>query len=448
MKNTFPFIPSVQESTQSSLNRDLYAQSLDLYEEKKYIQAFHTLLDCLNPDCRKKFGNSEGTEFHLPNGSIVIHIRIEQDMIHIGADFLDLPEKGRVAMLRQVADLNINKLLLPRFVKKGNRLKMEYSCLLAESHPHKIYEILQNICYIGDKYDDEFCSKFHATTCYKPQVTARPEDTQSRVYDAIQTLGHSALEAVKEYNGQRRYGYSWNILKIVFYQISYFACPQGQLSNEFDKAVDDMNEELPVQELVAKGTEFLEKLLAMPKEKVLEDIYSVDVLISPKRASSLQNIQENFEEVYEEAIGAIQSKDFERAAVRITCKFYEAYFYNDMQDDINAVLVKALKEAAEKPFEEAANILYTAIDNIMEGELEPDYGVFDAMDNPIAKQMMEQASATAAAMQEKMTETMGSEDIQAIQKKMAEAMEHGNMAEYMKLAGELQQKMMGGMFNF
>ena len=61
---------------------------------------------------------------------------------------------------------------------------------------------------------------------------------------------------------------------------------------------------------------------------------------------------------------------------------------------------------------------------------------------------MEQASATAAAMQEKMTETMGSEDIQAIQKKMAEAMEHGNMAEYMKLAGELQQKMMGGMFNF
>lgn len=315
MKNTFPFIPSVQESTQSSLNRDLYAQSLDLYEEKKYIQAFHTLLDCLNPDCRKKFGNSEGTEFHLPNGSIVIHIRIEQDMIHIGADFLDLPEKGRVAMLRQVADLNINKLLLPRFVKKGNRLKMEYSCLLSESHPHKIYEILQNICYIGDKYDDEFCSKFHATRCYKPQVTARPEDTQSRVYDAIQTLGHSALEAVKEYNGQRRYGYSWNILKIVFYQISYFACPQGQLSNEFDKAVDDMNEELPVQELVAKGTEFLEKLLAMPKEKVLEDIYSVDVLISPKRASSLQNIQENFEEVYEEATGAIQSKDFERAAV-------------------------------------------------------------------------------------------------------------------------------------
>lgn len=448
MKNTFPFIPSVKESTQSSLNRDLYAKSIDLYENKEYIQAFHTLLDCLNPDCRKKFGNSEGTEFHLPNGSIVVHVHIEQDMIHIGADFLNLPEKGRVAMLRQVADLNINKLLLPRFVKNGNCLKMEYSCRLSETHPHKIYEILQNICYIGDKYDDEFCSKFHATRCYEPQVTPYSEDVLNCVYEAMQTLVQSALEAVKEYDGQRRYGYSWNILKTVFYQISYFACPQGQLNNELDKAVDDMNEELPVHELVAKGTEFLKKLLAMPKEKILQDIYEVNVLVSPKRASSLQNVQENFEEVYEEATGAIQSKDFERAAVRITCKFYEAYFYNDMQDDINAVLAKALKEAGNKPFEEAANILYTAIDNIMEGELEPDYGMFDVVDNPIAKQMMQQASATAAAMQEKMAETMGGEDIQAIQRKMAEAIERGDMAEYMKLAGELQQKLMGGMFNF
>jgi hypothetical protein len=448
MKNTFPFIPSVKESTQSSLNRDLYAQSIDLYEEKKYIQAFHTLLDCLNPDYRKKFGNNDGTEFHLPNGSIVIHIRIEQEAMFIEADFLNLPEKGRVAMLRQVADLNINKLLLPRFVKIGDRLNMEYSCRLSETHPHKIYEVLQNICYIGDKYDDEFCSKFHATRCYEPQITAYSEETLNQIYNAIQTLGHSTLEAIKEYNGQRRYGYSWNILKTTFFQISYFACPQGQTSNDLDKAVDDMNEELPVAELVAKGTEFLEKLLAMPKEKILEDIYSVNMLISPKRPSSLQNIQENFEDVYDEATGAIQAKDFERAAVRITCKFYEAYFYNDMQDDINAVLMKALKEAGNKPFEEAANILYNAIDHIMEGELEPDYNIFDITDNPVAKQMMEQASSTAAAIQEKMTETMGTEDIQAIQKKMVEAMERGDMAEYMKLAGELQQKMMSGMFNF
>lgn len=448
MKNTLPFIPSVKETTQSSLNRDLFAQSIDLYEEQKYIDAFHTLLDCLNPDCRKKYGNSEGTEFSLPNGSIVVHVRIENDMMHIWADFLNLPEKGRVAMLRQVADLNINKLLLPRFVKVGNRLNMEYTCRLSETHPHKIYEVLQNICYIGDTYDDEFCTKFNATRCYEPQVTYYPDDVQDSIYDSLRSLTASALDAVKEYNSQRRYGYSWNILKTAMFQISYFACPQGQLSNELDKAVDDMNDDLPLAELIAKGTDFLEKLLATPKEKVVEDIYSVDVLVSPKRPSSLQNIQENFEEVHDEATGAMQAKDYERAAVRIACKFYEAYFYNDMQDDINAVLVDALKKSGGKPFEEAAQVLYKAIDNIMEGELEPEFDAFGAADSDVARQMMEQASATAAAMQGKMAEAMGTEEIQAIQKKMTEAMQRGDMAEYMKLAGELQQKMMGGLFNF
>ena len=48
-------------------------------------------------------------------------LRIADGFFHINADFLNLPEKGRVAMLRQVADLNLNKLLLPRFVKNGEK---------------------------------------------------------------------------------------------------------------------------------------------------------------------------------------------------------------------------------------------------------------------------------------------------------------------------------------
>lgn len=127
------------------MQRDLYEKSIDLYGEDKYVEAFHTLLDHLNPEFRTKYGNTEGTEFHLPHGSIVVNVRIDDKMMYIDADFLNLPEKGRVAMLRQVADMNINRLLLPRFTKEGDRLKMEYHCLLSESHPHKIVTILQNI---------------------------------------------------------------------------------------------------------------------------------------------------------------------------------------------------------------------------------------------------------------------------------------------------------------
>lgn len=188
----------------------------------------------------------------------------------------------------------------------------------------------------------------------------------------------------------------------------------------------------------------------MPKEKLAEDLYFVDTLVSIKGPSSLQNVQENMKDVYEEATAAMQNKDFERAAVRICYKFYEAYFYNDMQDDLNVIFVKALREAADQPMEKAAETLWNALDKVMEGEIdEDDEGFFSGVmeGNPMAQQMMEQAQAQAQAMQQKMAAAMGGGEIQELQQKMTEAMARGDMAEYMRLAGELQQKMMSGFFN-
>lgn len=421
MKQTLTFIPPVVDSTQSSIRMEAYEQSVDLYNQGEYMQAFHSLLDYLNADFRTKYGNADGTEFHIPHGSILVHICAKDGFFHISADFLNLPEKGRVAMLRQVADLNLNKLLLPRFVKDNDKLRMEYVCAFSQSHPHKMYFVLQNICHIGDKYDDEFCSKFGATRCYEPQVTPYPQEEVDRIYEGIQTLGHATLEALKEYNADRRYGYSWNVLDTTFYQISYFARPQGQLLNDLDKAVDDMDADLPTSEVVAKGKAFLEKLLALPKEKLAEDLYFVDTLVSTKRRSSLKNVQENFASVYKEATGAIQSESYEQSAVRLLYIFYEAYFYNDMQDDINAIIAKALRKASGLPVEEASEILYDAMDKIMEGDLEDDDDEED---------LQQAAGAIGEAVAE-------------MQQKMVAAMMSGNMEEYTRLVAELQQKMMG-----
>lgn len=445
MKQTFTFIPPVVDSTQSSICTDAYEQSVDLYNQGQYVQAFHSLLDYLNAGFRTKYGNDEGTEFHIPHGSILVHISIKDGFFHINADFLNLPEKGRVAMLRQVADLNLNKLLLPRFVKDNDMLKMEYTCPLSQSHPHKMYFVLQNICHIGDKYDDEFCSKFGATRCYEPQVTPYPPEETDHVYEAIQTIGRETLEALKDYNADRRYGYSWNILDTTFYRISYFARPQGQLLNDLEKAVDDMDAELPTEEVVAKGKAFLEKLLAMPKEKLAQDLYFVDTLVSTKRRSSLKNVQENFASVYKEATEAIQSENYERSAVRLLYIFYEAYFYNDMQDDINAVIAKALRKSGNLPLDEASEILYEAMDKIMEGDLDDDDE--DAFDFTAGIEQMQQAAGNigeaVAQAQQQLAEAMGSDGMQELQQKMAEAMMSGNMEEYSRLMVELQQKMMG-----
>lgn len=447
MKQTFTFISPVVDSTQSPVRTEAYEQSVDLYNQGEYVQAFHSLLDYLNIGFRTKYGNADGTEFHIPHGSILVHIRIADGFFRIDADFLNLPEKGRVAMLRQVADLNLNKLLLPRFVKDGDKLRMEYTCPLSQSHPHKMYFVLQNICHVGDKYDDEFCTKFGAVRCCEPQVIPYPQEEIDRIYEGIQTLGRETLEALKEYSVDRRYGYSWNVLDTTFYQISYFAHPQGQLLNDLDKAVNDMDADLPTEEVVAKGRAFLEKLLAVPKEKLAEDLYFVDMLVSTKHRSSLKNMQENFANVYKEATEAIQSENYERSAVRLLYIFYEAYFYNDVQNDINAIIAKALKKAGNQSVEKASEILYDAMDKIMEGDLDDD----DEMDFTAGMEQMQQTigamGESVAQAQQKMAETMGSDDIQELQQKMAEAMMSGNMEEYSRLVLEMQKKIMGNFMN-
>lgn len=441
MKNTNRYVAPVVESTQSKMNMEAWEQSIDRYNEGRHLEAFHLLLDHLNPQFRTKYGNSDGTEFHIPHGSILVNIFIRENRLEIHADFLMLPEKGRVAMLRQIADLSLNRLLLPRFRKEGDKLRMEYVCPLSQSHPHKIYFALRNICHIGDRYDDEFCSKFNASRCCEPRVTPYPEEERKRIIDAIRAVCTETIEAVKEYETDRRYGYAWNVVDTALYKIAYFAQPQGQLMNEIDKAVDDMDRDLPVAELVAKGRAFLERLLGMPDEAIAADLYFVDTLVSTKRRSSLNNVQENMKEVYQEATEAIEAGNFERSAVRILYKFYEMYFYNDVQDDINAIVSRALAKSAELPMEKASEILYEALEKIMDDELDPGFDeIFEKNANSLSETNPEGMAEQIAQMQQ--TALQMQQQVLQMQARMQEAMARGDMAEYMKLATELQQKVM------
>ena len=434
MKTTHAYVAPAIGSTQSKVSMEAWEQSLERYNEGKHLEAFHLLLDHLNPGFRAKYGNADGTEFHIPHGSILVNILVRDGRLEVHADFLRLPEKGRVAMLRQVADLTLNRLLLPRFRKEGDRLRMEYVCPLAQSHPHKIYFVLRNICHVGDRYDDEFCTKFGAERCYEPRVTPYSAEECARIVEAIRTTCRETLDAVKEYDAERKYGYSWNVIDTAFYKISYFAQPQGQLSNDLDKAVDDMDRELPVAELVAKGRAFLEKLLATPGEQLAADLYFVDTLVSTKRRSSLANVQENMKDLYQEATEAIEAENYERSAVRILYKFYEMYFYNDVQDDLNAVIANALRKSAGKSMEEASEILFEALEKVMDDDLTTD-------DDEEETGELGAAAAAAVEQVQQMAAAMQGEIVQ-MQAAMQQALMKGDMAEYMRLAQEFQQKMM------
>ena len=103
------------------------------------------------------------------------------------------------------------------------------------------------------------------------------------------------------------------------------------------------------------------------------------------------------------------------------------YYYNNVQNDVNAVVLKAMKTTSAMPWEEAAPILYDAMDNIMEGELdidddEDESGEGTGFDMSQLQQMQ----------QEMMQQAMQNIDMEQIQK-------------LQQLAMENMQKMMAGL---
>ena len=158
-------------------------------------------------------------------------------------------------------------------------------------------------------------------------------------------------------------------------------------------------------------------------------------------------MQENFQGVYKEAAEAMQSDNYERSAVRLLYAFYEAYFYNDMQDDISRILSKALKAAGGQTVEKASEMLYEAMDRIMDGDLDDDLpdmeGLEGLMGGEDAAEAMQQQMAMAMQMQQKAYQAMAGEEMQQLQQQMAQAMMRGDMEEYTRLVAEIQKKAMG-----
>jgi len=326
-------------------------------------------MDYVNPELRAKYGNADGTVFKVPHGSVIVNIVITEETFSVSAPFLEVNQNTIVPLLRQVCSLNFSALDLAQIYLRENRLDFEYSCKLNETNPYKIYYILREICDIGDKYDDEFVSTFEAKRLYEPIITPFPADKMDKAYQTIQAIIKQAMEYTAYFESKRQYSQAWDLIAGALRQIDFYAHPQGQLKNDLDNAIRDANEEEPLANLVSGMKDFLQEWQNMDKAKFTADLYEIETFIPTKRRSSLQNIQENLQKLYERTEKGIQDGYQSAAAIDILFNFYNVYYHNNLQEDVNIVLVDALEQSSGKPWEQAANILFRALRKIMDGDL-------------------------------------------------------------------------------
>ena len=372
MNNCPIFYKSLYSSTASKIKVELWDATLAAYDEEQYLKSFHLLMDYVNPELRAKYGNADGTTFKVPHGSVIVNVNIDKETFNVHAPFLEVNQETIVPLLRQVASLNFSALDLAQIYLRENRLDFEYSCKINETNPYKIYYILREICDVGDKYDDEFVTTFGAKRLYEPIVTPFAAGKAEEAYQTIQAIIKQALEYTAFFESKRNYSQAWDLIAGALRQIDFYAHPQGQLKNDIEKAIREANAEAPLPELVTDMKNFLQEWQAMDKAKFIEDLYDVEIFIPTKRRSSLQNIQENLEKLYERTEKGIQNGYQSAVAVDILFNFYNIYYHNNLQEDVNVVLADALEQSSGKAWDEAANILFRALKKIMDGDLSTD----------------------------------------------------------------------------
>ncbi len=369
MDNCPIFYKSLYNSTASKIKVEQWDESLAAFDEKQYLKSFHLLMDYVDPELRARYGNTDGTSFRIPHGSIIVNIAIDKESFSVSAPFLEINQSTIVPLLRQVCSLNFTELDLTQIYLRDNRLDFEYSCKINETNPYKIYYILREICATGDQYDDEYVTKFNAKRLYEPIITPFPAEKAEIAYQTILAIIKQSLEYTTYFESKRNYTQAWDLIDGTLRQIDYYVHPQGQLKNDIAQAVKDANDEKPLPGLITDVKIFLEELQTMDKTKLLENLYSIEIFIPNKRRSSLQNIQENLEKLYERAAKGMEDGYHAAITTDILFNFYNVYYHNNVQEDVNQLLVDAMERSSGKPWEAAASILFGALKKIMDGEL-------------------------------------------------------------------------------
>lgn len=395
MKKTFSYVERLIENMSTTMDFDAYSTSRDQFDNGRYVDSIHSVIDFFNPEFRYKYDNEltqkneptpkknffsalfspkvarqygPGHHFTIPHGSIIVNIEITETELKVHAPFLRVPtDARRIPLLRRICELNLSQLDLVRIVLEENELHFKFSCPLELAHPHKIQYMFRELCITGDRYDDEFVTKFGAERLYTPRITQFSEQDIKRIIQGIRETCNETIAAINEFEEERKFGIAWHCLSIGLFKISYIARPQGMFDNELDKAVDEAWEDdgdTPVQ--VTDGKAFLQKLLDRSDKELAADLYKVEFMCSPRRASDIGNIRSNLSEAYDAARKAYSSDSME-CCLRSLLMIYRVYFFNDLQADVDQIFTRALRKSANLEFGTASKILMKALDTVMGG---------------------------------------------------------------------------------
>lgn len=365
MNNAPIFEKSFLSPMFSVLNSDYWNTVMDIYESKKYKETVYAVLDYIKEGLSEQALDTEKTKYSLPHGSIKVNLEIKEDSIEINAPFLKIPAKSLIPLMRQVAEINFNTLVLAQIIIEGDEIFFRFNSPLELCEPYKLYRVLEEICIQADANDDVFIEKFGAQRFSQMEIEPFTEEQNDLCWVKFQEYLQEAINYADYFESKRMEYFGWDVFYMAFTKIDYFIRPQGVIKSELEKAVKDLNSHDQMNDKLAKARKATDRMIGMDKQRFTESLYKSQQFISEKPRFELTGVQNYLSKTHSTTKDEMGKKDYLGASLSMLCGIFGLLYYYNIPQTSYDLLVEGIANSSNKTWQAAAEGLWDTYEEIM-----------------------------------------------------------------------------------
>ncbi|MCK5725563.1 MAG: hypothetical protein KAH22_01915 [Thiotrichaceae bacterium] len=378
MKNIIPtYTPPLESIEDPVAHIAEWEKATDSYHEKKYKQSLIHTINYLNPAMLKDKDLDADIHINQMQGSAEIKLSVTDKEITIKAPFLCITDKtNKIALLRKIAEINFTPLDLTQIYLENNEVGFHYQSPIELAQPNKMYNILREIAFRADEYDDEFVSKYKADYLAEKKPKLLNEKEKVQAWQQIETIFTEYTQYCDFFTKRRWEHYHWDIAAISMLKISNMPYVNGTLRvNLIDEINRVFNTNIEFNTRTDKAKSYMKKLIAMPKEEIMQQLYHAEQFSSMRWRSSPKIIQEHVES-YAETVKRFKNEGSGSGRDTALAYFFQHSFlkmiYNyNLEKCYKVSIDNVLTEVSGKTPEEATPRLTELYEAMLSGELDP-----------------------------------------------------------------------------
>ncbi|MCG8575082.1 MAG: YbjN domain-containing protein [Flavobacteriales bacterium] len=273
-------------------------ESLDKFKAKAYVDSFEAFLFYLRDtqtDNVRVNRNGDVVSFEIIQGSKVIRGTADKDKFAAEANLVTM-ESVSLPVMRKLMSLNYG-LKYSKFALKDNVLCMKFSSHALDASPNKLYDALKELAKKADQQDDLLIAEFSSLKeIDTEEIIPLDEGLQEVRYNyMLQLVRDTEAEIAKLDADQMSGGIAFLLLNLS-YTIDFLILPQGNLTDSLEK-IQHMffaKDDLSTKEKNKRIVEEFDKIMAWPKEEVLEGLYDIKATFAIARPESHKYVMDFF----------------------------------------------------------------------------------------------------------------------------------------------------------